>query len=233
MKRSAGPVSPTSFKQAFSRHQSKFLGLGQQDAQEFLRYLINELHEEMNHPRRSSVSAKTPKTAAEAWSLYRDKVDDSPLVDIVVGQMCSSIVCSVCQHKSQCWDPFWDLSLPLSRGRRSCSLEDVMQDFTAREILDSNEKPMCSNCKKATRSTKQISLCRLPQLLILHLKKFTNDGYKMTSPDVRIVDSLIFNGDTTFTLVACISHHGHSSSSGHYTCHCKYSNKWYHFNDDR
>lgn len=235
MKNSSTSVSPSNFKYAFSRYQTKFSGVGQQDAQEFLRYLINGLHEECNNasrrPRRS-ILPKPPKTAEEAWSQYRDIVDDSPLVDILVGQLCSTIVCSTCTNKSYCWDPFWDLSLPLVRGKHTCKLSEVLHDFTAKETLDSDERPICSNCKKATRSTKQIDICRLPQLMILHLKKFTNDGYKMSSPEVRIDKTLMINNHT-YTLTACISHHGHSSSSGHYTTHCKYFNRWFHFNDDR
>lgn len=236
MKNSSVPVSPNDFKYAFSRHQSKFSGLGQQDAQEFLHYLINAIHEEANQaskrPRRS-VPPRAPKTADEAWRQYRDIVDDSPLVDLVVGQLCSTIICSQCHNKSHCWDPFWDLSLPLVRGRYNSKLSDIIQEFTAKETLDSDERPICSQCEKVTKSTKQIDLSRLPQLLILHLKKFTNDGYKLTSPEIKIDKQLTFNQMTTYTLKACISHHGHSSSSGHYTSHCEYASKWFHFNDDR
>lgn len=236
LKSSQEPISPANFKRTFSKYQSKFSGLGQQDAQEFLRYLINGIHEESNkaarRPRRST-PPEAPKSAQEAWAAYRDIVDDSPFVDLVVGQMCSTIVCCQCQNKSNCWDPFWDLSLPLVRGRHSCKLSEVLQDFIAKETLDSDERPICSQCKRATRSTKQIHLSRLPQLIILHLKKFTNDGYKMTSPEVRIDRVLNLENGTSYQLQACISHHGHSSSSGHYTSHCKYSSKWFHFNDDR
>lgn len=232
---SSSAFSPANFKGAFSRHQAKFSGLGQQDAQEFLRYLINGVHEEANQagrrPRRGQLP-KPPRNADEAWSQYRDIVDDSPLVDLVVGQMCSTIVCSVCGNKSHCFDPFWDLSLPLIRGRHSCRLSDLVEDFVAKETLDSDERPICSNCKRATQSTKQIELSRLPKLMILHLKKFSNDGYKLTSPEVKIDQQLTFNG-ATYSLTASISHHGYSSSSGHYTCHCKYSSRWFHFNDDR
>jgi len=39
------------------------------------------------------------------------------LIDFVAGQLSSVITCSICGNKSTCWDPFWDLSLPLPRGR--------------------------------------------------------------------------------------------------------------------
>lgn len=263
------PTSPANFKFAFSRHQSKFSGFGQQDAQEFLRYLIDGIHEEHNaasrRPRnRSRRNSTGPRSAHEAWAQYREIVDDSPLVELLVGQLQSTITCCECHNKSHCWDPFWDLSLPLLvRGRAQaggglgnanstsssgslCSwrsygsssstssrLSDVIEEFTSQEVLDSDERPICSHCKRATKSTKQISLARLPRVLILHLKKFTNDGYKLTSPEVQIDKQLTFNGTSHYQLKACISHHGHSSSSGHYTSHCEYSSRWLHFDDGR
>ena len=263
------PISPANFKFAFSRHQSKFSGFGQQDAQEFLRYLIDGIHEEWNtaarRPRRSTRPAgasSSPKSAQEAWAQYRELVDDSPLVDLLVGQLQSTITCSECRNKSHCWDPFWDLSLPLlTRGRGGGSggslsswrsyyspssasssassggvsrLSDVIEEFTAQEVLDADERPICAQCKRPTKSTKQISLARLPRVLILHLKKFTNDGYKLTSPELQIDKQLTFNGHTRYQLKACISHHGYSSSSGHYTSLCEYSSsKWLNFDDGR
>jgi len=248
----SSPISPSNFKNTFARYHSKFFGLGQQDAQEFLRYLINGIHEESNQATKrsrrkspirqgsSATSCHGPKNSNEAWSQYRSIVDDSPFVDILVGQLCSTITCSQCKNKSSCWDPFWDLSLPLTIGQfgrsrySECSLLDLLNEFTAKETLDSDERPVCESCKKATKSTKQISLARLPQVLILHLKKFSNDGYKLSSPDVKIETTLRFKDSTvTYHLKACISHHGHSSNSGHYTSHCEYANRWFHFDDER
>lgn len=236
---SSAPINPRSFHGAFSRrHQAKFTEYHQQDAQEFLRYLINTIHDESNyvskHPRYRTQPPRSPKTAEEAWNQYREIVDDSSFVDLLVGQICSTIICCTCHGKSLCWDPFWDLSLPLQRRRYDFSLKlsDVIEDFCSEETLDGDDRPICANCKRATRSTKQIRLCRLPQLLILHLKKFSNHGYKLTSPEVKVETTLNLNG-IHYNLKACVSHHGFSSSSGHYTSHCRYSTSWYHFNDER
>lgn len=247
---SSDAASPASFKQTFARYQSKFSGLNQQDAQEFLRYLINGCHDEMNQVRSSSSrrNNQPPRTASEAWSQYRDIVDNSPLVDMLVGQLCSTITCSMCQNQSHCWDPFWDLSLALSNHDRfsarsigsasssyyhKCRLADLIAHFTASETLDGDERPTCEKCTKPTRSSKQINFTRLPRVLILHLKKFSNDGYKLSSPEVQCEDVLELESGSRYYLAAAISHHGHSASSGHYTAHCKYSSHWFHFNDDR
>lgn len=119
----------------------------QQDAQEFLSYVINDLHEELNKPRsrssRSSAIMLEPKSAHEAWSIYRDRYNDSKLVDIFVGQYASVIKCSYCGNESTCWDPFWDLPLPVPRNRNRIDIDECIAEFTSAEILDGNEQPVC------------------------------------------------------------------------------------------
>jgi ubiquitin carboxyl-terminal hydrolase 8 len=45
-------VNPSTFRQLFIQYQPKFRGYDQHDAQEFLRYLINGLHDEVNKAKR-------------------------------------------------------------------------------------------------------------------------------------------------------------------------------------
>ena len=51
----------------------------------------------------------------EAWEQYK-LIDDSPLIDMVAGQLASTLTCSICNFQSTTYDPFWDLSLPLPNG---------------------------------------------------------------------------------------------------------------------
>lgn len=45
-------VSPTQFKNKIQKFAPRFMGYSQQDAQEFLRYLLQGLHEDVNRVRR-------------------------------------------------------------------------------------------------------------------------------------------------------------------------------------
>jgi ubiquitin carboxyl-terminal hydrolase 2/21 len=41
-------VNPTHFKKCIAKFAPRFMGYDQQDAQEFLRYLLDGLHEDLN-----------------------------------------------------------------------------------------------------------------------------------------------------------------------------------------
>lgn len=108
--------------------------------------MVNDLHDELNKPRsRSRPTIMEPKSAQEAWSIYRNRYDDSKLIDIFVGQYASVIKCSYCGNESTCWDPFWDLPLPVPRNRNRIDIDECIAEFTSAEILDGNEQPVCNN----------------------------------------------------------------------------------------
>ena len=140
----------------------------QQDAQEFLRYLINGLHDELNkakcRPRRQQMIE--PKSSQEAWNQYRERIDDSKLIELFVGQFSSVIKCTDCGNESTCWDPFWDLSLAVPRYRlvhinvdnstnnlhhqfesyrNRVDIDECLAEFTKQETLDGNEQPVSSS----------------------------------------------------------------------------------------
>lgn len=116
----------------------------QQDAQEFLRYLINGLHEELNkaksRPKRNLIE---PKSSQEAWNQYRERIDDSKLIELFVGQFSSVIKCTICGNESTCWDPFWDLSLavPLHRYltfESLCTTTAILVSITGVKLTSMN-----------------------------------------------------------------------------------------------
>ena len=79
---------------------------------------------------------------------------------------------------------------------------------------------------------------KFPNILIIHLKRFTNDGKKI----VKLIDFPIDNLDlkkycigydkkkSIFSLVGICNHIG-SLNSGHYYSYCKQNNDWYKFDD--
>lgn len=119
-----------------------------------------------------------------------------------------------------------------------------MLKLCSNENLDEPNKFYCKNCAVPTKSTKKLRLYRLPKILILHLKRFTNDNSKLCKLDnvIGINGDLDFDklkichknslGSKLYNLFGIVNHFG-SLESGHYTSECRslYDNSWYNFND--
>lgn len=60
------------------------------------------------------------------------------------------------------------LSLPFEN-----SIEKSINGFLKEESLSSSDKYKCEKCGKASTATIKTELCRLPSILVFHLKRFT------------------------------------------------------------
>ncbi|KAJ2889110.1 hypothetical protein IWW38_004834, partial [Coemansia aciculifera] len=119
-----GAYAPRAFKQTIAQWAPQFRGYNQQDAPEFLAFLLDGLHEDLNrivHKPYIEVpdAAGRPdaEVADEQWSIYKRR-NDSVVVDLFQGQYRSTLVCPVCSHTSVTFDPFMYLTLPLPVQRQ-------------------------------------------------------------------------------------------------------------------
>lgn len=112
---SSSSVTPSELKLAFSSKHRMYSGCSQQDAQEFLRFFLDALHcalnagtkgEKLEIDENLSNNTKADRT----WEWY-SKVENSVIKDLFVGQLKSSLKCTVCGNSSVTFDPFWDLRL--------------------------------------------------------------------------------------------------------------------------
>ncbi|KAK2504050.1 hypothetical protein MC885_002679 [Smutsia gigantea] len=242
-------VSPSEFKTQIQRYAPRFVGYNQQDAQEFLRFLLDGLHNEVN---RVTVRPKSNPENLEhlpddekgrhMWRKYLER-EDSRIGDLFVGQLKSSLTCTDCGYCSTVFDPFWDLSLPVAkRGYAEVTLMECMRLFTKEDVLDGDEKPMCCRCRARKRCIKKFSIQRFPKILVLHLKRFSESrirtsklttfvNFPLRDLDLREFASENTN-HTVYNLYA-VSNHSGTTMGGHYTAYCRspVTGEWHTFND--
>lgn len=177
-------VNPSSFKSQIQKFAPRFTGYQQQDAQEFLRYLLEGLHEDVNRvtskPKHIEIKdddfSSDSEKAAEYWRNYL-RYDHSKIVEIFVGQLKSELKFDECGHRSVTFDPFWDLSLPIPKMRSECDITDCLSLFMKLETLDGNESPTCTKCRRRRSCTKRFSIQKFPPVLVIHLKRFSQERY--------------------------------------------------------
>ncbi|XP_073095716.1 ubiquitin carboxyl-terminal hydrolase 2 isoform X1 [Manis javanica] len=250
-------VSPSEFKTQIQRYAPRFVGYNQQDAQEFLRFLLDGLHNEVNRvtvrpksnpehlehlPCLPLLAPSDDEKGRQMWRKYLER-EDSRIGDLFVGQLKSSLTCTDCGYCSTVFDPFWDLSLPIAkRGYAEVTLMDCMRLFTKEDVLDGDEKPMCCRCRARKQCIKKFSIQRFPKILVLHLKRFSESrirtsklttfvNFPLRDLDLREFASENTN-HTVYNLYA-VSNHSGTTMGGHYTAYCRspVTGEWHTFND--
>ena len=221
----------------------------QHDSQEFLAYVLDSLHEELNRCTEDGCMKITEnpgeqdeKQAADAWneSLF---YNSSVIVDLFQGQLRSTLTCLHCRYISTSFDTYTYLTLPLPRGE-SCTLEDCLKEFTKEETLIKQNRWTCHNCKHRTRAKKKIDIWTFPPVLIVHLKRFqffkTNPSkiskfvqFPVEELDLSVLDIGPHKFTPKYSLFAKIDHIG-SSNTGHYIAQARnfMDQKWYLFDDE-
>lgn len=245
------------FKSLIGRCNSQFIGYGQQDSQEFLRFALDELSADLNRvtskPKYKELkfTNESKSEQSDAWWDYFKNIEDSKITDLFQGQLMSITECHSCGHQSLAFDNFMDLSLSLPKEKSrslysltsSVSLKQCLEDFTSEEKFDADCGYKCENCKKGSNITKRLSIYRFPPLLVIHLKRFhysswrrdklnTNVKFPIEGLDLaKFTDNKkLDDSESTYNLYG-ISHHSGYMSGGHYVadiCNVTGNGKWYH-----
>lgn len=120
----------------------------------------------------------------------------------------------------------------------SSSLSDCFRLFSEKEQLSPPNSVYCSTCKVKTRGHKRLEIVKLPQILIIHLKRFKQTGKKYKKNTIPIhypIENLDLSQYSRvpglYNLFGIVQHAG-SLNSGHYTATCKgFDSTWRHFDD--
>ena len=112
-------VAPVRMLRTIQKYGEQFRGYRQHDSQDFLGFVMDGLHEDLNRvsdkpyvEKKDSNGRPDTVVAREGWEghLLRNR---SVVVDHFHGQLRSQLRCLTCQHTSVSFDPFSMLSLPL------------------------------------------------------------------------------------------------------------------------
>lgn len=211
-------------------------GYSQQDAHEYLGFILNSLH-----------AANTPEgidddAASENGSTSRSKFDNTKDCDCAIhrtfgGHLKSTVTCTTCKTATSTLDPFMDLSLDirnshnmitkkkklaLTNGTQTTKeiapmdLSECLDRFTTAETLDG---VACRKCGGAQEARKKLSLARLPPVVPVHLKRFRHEkgsgGGNSSKVETRIRFPLLLDlGPYCAKTKAAKEHEGEENGDG-------------------
>lgn len=167
-------LSPKDLKESIGRHLPGFVGCDQQDSHEFLTMLLEKVHSDLNvatelGPVKVDENMETHLAIKKFWNSHRMR-NKSAISDIFEGLLLSTLECSVCGKKSDSFETFMCLSLPIPSGVR-ITINDCFKLFSEYEKMTGEAAWDCPTCKCKRDAVKRIQVCRLPKVMVIHLKR--------------------------------------------------------------
>lgn len=160
-------VSPQSFLSTIWRLLPVFKGYRQQDAQEFLRCLLDRMDYELQQRNKRKTAQISPGSSPKrSLHVKPDEEIESEIGSIFGGLLQNEITCLKCGFLSKKDDPFLDLSLdiPNQTMNDTISLMDCLKSFTDVEVLEETEKYNCERCKSLQRISKKFTVKKAPEV---------------------------------------------------------------------
>lgn len=236
-------IKPKSLIDSLSKLIPKYQGIQQQDSHECLVYMLDLLHKgisyEIDVEIQGEVKTKTDKLMKqhiETWKSFYEN-NYSFIIENFNGMYYNKITCQNCSNQENIFEPYNILSIDIPTNE-SVSVENCINNTLNKDELINTWT--CDKCKK-NGCKKNTSIWNLPNYLIIHLKRFKNNGQKnnqhisFTLNDINISNIIADDkqdpNNYIYSLYA-INYHSGSLSSGHYWSCCKnLDSNWYLFND--
>ncbi|EPS70410.1 ubiquitin carboxyl-terminal hydrolase, partial [Genlisea aurea] len=208
----------------------------QEDAHEFLRYVIDACHNTCLRLKKLQQQQRGKNEISSNGDA--SGTGQTVVKEIFGGSLQSKVKCLSCGVESNKIDEIMDISLDIVH---SSSLREALQMFFQPEILEGNNKYKCENCKELVAARKQMTLFQAPNVLVIQLKRFEGIyGSKIDKP-IAFDDELMLSSymckdgldqHPEYHLCGTIVHSGFSPDSGHYYAYIKDTlGRWFRCND--
>lgn len=219
-----------------------FTGFVQNDLTEFLQFIFDCFHNSICREVEMVISGKalteTDELAEKCYNMMKNmyKKEYSEFLNMFYGIHVSQIESIDSDYKNIIPEPFFNIMLPISNRK---TLNSCFELFTQKESLSDDNMIYNEKTKQKEKVTKQILFWSLPDILVITLKRFSNNGRK----DKTHIDFPLINLDLSKYIVGYDKHsykydlygicnHSGVTQGGHYYAYVKNSNeKWYEFND--
>ena len=179
-------VRPTSLRNFCARLNREWGVDRQQDAKEFFDFIVDCLHEDLNiNWQRNPLNPLTPKQELDRerlpiykaskieWDRYTHR-ESSYISERFAGQHASQLRCTTCHGTSTTYEAFYSISveIPRTQGKYPWTIDDCLRSYCKEERLSGDEVWKCPYCKCEREATKQITITRAPQFMVVHFKRF-------------------------------------------------------------
>tara|TARA_A100001011_G_scaffold387642_1_gene465785 strand:+ start:43 stop:1038 length:996 start_codon:yes stop_codon:yes gene_type:complete len=227
-------------KVAEKKNRELFLGFQQNDISEFLIFCLDCFHESIKRKVDMNISGnienEKDKLAKKCYTMIKNIYNEeySEIVSLFYGIHISNISSLESNYSNKTPEPFVFLNLEIVGN----SLYDCINHYTKEEKLPS-KLLVDDKSNKKEEVTKKILFWSLPEILVITLKRFENNGVKINKNiDIPLTKLDLnkyvigYDKNNFYDLYGICNHIGNNINFGHYTSYVKVDNKeWFCFDD--
>jgi ubiquitin carboxyl-terminal hydrolase 12/46 len=245
-KKKNGILAPRKFIAKLRKDNELFKGFQQQDAHEFLNYLLNEIADTLIKEKKqkkgdgNTSENEGSKTVTPTGSSSNvGKETKTWIHEIFEGVLTNETKCLCCENVTSRDESFLDLSVDIEQNS---SVTGCLRNFSSSETLCHKDKFFCDTCSSLQEAEKRMKIKKLPNVLALHLKRFKfiettfkKLSYRVVFPlELRLFNTSLDseNPDRMYELIGVVIHIGSGPNQGHYISLIKSSNNWLVFDDE-
>jgi ubiquitin carboxyl-terminal hydrolase 8 len=250
--------NPKGFHEYFQRLHSSFAGFQQHDTVEALTLVLDGFHESLKYSLKVSYSGTNDNDMDKLMVDYAEslktnyKDNYSKIYDLFNADMVQYIDCKEHDRDSEIlstrFEPYTMTLLDIPTNIKNPDIYDCFDDFFCDESLDDDNLYFDEKSKMKVKSDIRKRYIRLPEYLIISLKRFKKNhmGFSYKKNDTTL--SFPFGNDlldlsdytdgyekaNALYDLHCVGIHSGSMNGGHYYSYCKNpdNDKFYVYNDE-
>ena len=239
-------INPLIFVDTFKKLHKNFEGFQEHDTQEFCRYLLQDLNNELNqvqYPSSYKKEMTKNKTKKESFDLYvKDCLskENSIITDLFIGYFSFEYKCE-CGFREYSFSQFLDLPIQMDANVQGFDLYQMLRNnFYKTSYVDMGET--CSFCRRTSKKNEIMKIAKLPNILIISLQRINPKTGMKNNANVKfyegldlkeIIDPETQKADYTKYDLFAISNHIGSINTRHYYSNIKIGQNWYCFEDSK
>lgn len=211
----------TGFQQIFINNSNKFEFAQQEDAEEFLLYLLNILHDNLKQPLTKSLIEGSTKRSKEAF--YKQyKNDYSPILKLFHIQVRTIFECKYCGLIQKKYESMLQLYLDTHLFiKQTISIHDILN--TQYKTIEKLDGYTCPKCKNNNTTSRISNISSVPKILIIIFKKFLSKQIQIECPIILELNEYISwkptNKPIKYKINSGVFHIG-NTRGGHYFAVC-------------
>ena len=225
--------SPINFQSILGKYNPQFKNLEANDAKDLILYLLQTMHEELNHKGNQNKQLNFIPDQYNLYETYKNFITNyntnnlSIISLLFYGTYKTTTTCSFCKKESYNFQKFEYISFEMiNYNVKKFNILDGFRDNSNPILLKDDNRLFCNYCNKSQEAEISCKIFEPPNNLLINIDYGKNKIYQPSSVEfdeeidiTKFVD-FDFENRIRYKIISVCTYYGFSGDYGHYIVFC-------------